>query len=244
MGFQRCRCSHCDKAGCDLILKYMSRLNIENFEDALKEPTLLPDLVGYSEENLIDHSAHRKCASKLPVHEPELESLVIKLLKTYEDHHRTLFNSSDRLRPKDYFSEEDACRISSQIDSIEVSEDIFNIMKCDILKGGVDKLFESSVDWRNGLVCQRRVEDLMDKQREMAKAAEEARKLARWKEEEKQKRTEDHERKKRLQKEKYQMIQDVRKRKAGVTLEAKKKAKEVAKVNKQMIQRLKDGLSL
>lgn len=47
-----------------------------------------------------------------------------------------------------------------------------------------------------------------------------------------------------MQTEKTRLTQELRKRKADENLEGKKKAKEAAKVNKRMIQRLKDGLSL
>lgn len=121
------------------------------------------------------------------VHEPGLKSLVIKLLKTYEEHHGGQYPSGDRLRPTDYFSEEDAWRVSGQIDSIQGSQDILNILDCDILKGGVNRLFESLVEWRNGSAGQRRLEDMMEQEIELSKAAEETRELARSKEEEEKK---------------------------------------------------------
>lgn len=60
LGFPKCRCSHCDTAGCELLLKYMRRLTIDNFEDALKDPRLLEDLPGYQDEDLNDHARLKK----------------------------------------------------------------------------------------------------------------------------------------------------------------------------------------
>lgn len=219
-----------------MILKYMARLTIKNFDRCLEDPNLLTQLPGYPEEVIDLPSIIKKKNSKRVEQEEDLETLASELLQRYKDHHFKIFLASDRLKPTDYFSEEDAWRVCSQVDSIKDSDDILKILHCDILKGGVNKLFEGLSDWRNGSLGQRQLENLKRKQVEVECLAEQEKEIARSKDRDRKIRTEENELNKKLEIERKRMIQETRKRKAEQNLEASIKAKHAAKVNKQMIQ--------
>lgn len=56
------------------------------------------------------------------------------------------------MKASDYLDDDDIWRISSKIYTIEAPDDVFQILGCDILPGGVLKLFNCIQDWKKDSV--------------------------------------------------------------------------------------------
>ncbi|EGG07847.1 uncharacterized protein MELLADRAFT_85129 [Melampsora larici-populina 98AG31] len=78
--------------------------------------------------------------------------LAEELIRTIEEHHRDLIDDQDRLRPSDYIDDNDVWRILNKIYTIQTIEDVFEILGCDILPGGVEKIYNCIFEWKSGSV--------------------------------------------------------------------------------------------
>jgi hypothetical protein len=78
----------------------------------------------------------------------ELNELANQLTLTIQEHHQLLMENQDRLKTSDYLDDDDIWRILDKIHTVKNQDDIFKILGCDILPGGVAKLFECIDKWK------------------------------------------------------------------------------------------------
>lgn len=245
MGFPTYCCSNCDPEACLQLVKYMHRLTIDNFDLAIEDPNTLMDLPGYIAEVHKELPMVRKKASQVSVsRDHDLDQITQELLKTFEKHYYDRFGRDDRLTSMDYFSEEDAWRIVSKMDTIQTSADVWKILKCDILIGGVEKLFECLRNWRDSCYGQKHYENLETLRRQNEERAEEEQNQAWEKEVEKIERTKQNQENIRLAAEAKMVRDTTRKRKAEAKEADQKKTRLTSERNKRMLSGLKTGKSL
>lgn len=85
----------------------------------------------------------------------------------------------DQLRTSDYLDETDIWWILDEINTIKAREDIFEILGCDILPGGVAKLFECIQDWKSSTLGTQAISEMCE--REAVIRSEQAQNLLRLK---------------------------------------------------------------
>lgn len=158
-GMPACRCSNCKPEACKLLSTKSKWLTVSNFDTSLENPETLNHLdpeksqgndsgfklnnINMFEQSMVIEKNNRPASQRL-----ELIPLAELLSRTFEIHYQELMNNEERLQASDYLEEDDIWRILNKIHTIEIQEDVFNILGCDILQGGVVKLFDCIQFWR------------------------------------------------------------------------------------------------
>ncbi|EGG00535.1 uncharacterized protein MELLADRAFT_93207 [Melampsora larici-populina 98AG31] len=231
----------------------MKWLNNNNFDAGLQKPESLPNSTSArlrleskgDEEEGLEETNHendpdapiinRKFNAPPPLR-IELIPLAEQLALTINDHHKTVMGKADCLRSSNYVDEDDIRRILDRIYTIETDKDVYNILGCDILAGGVAKLFNSIQEWKTGTIGSQAISQM--RAREAATRLEQGRTLARLQKQQ-------AERVERESKMKEARILTDQKRKKNkedslAEKEAKKQRKEQSNEKKKMAAKLKD----
>lgn len=162
-GMPACRCSNCEPESCKLLFSKGKWLNVCNFDIALDNPECL---IHVEEERSIEDSSR---LDRDEVDDPDepivnqkekgppnrrigLMPLAELLVKTFEEHHENLMKHEDRLKASDYLDIDDIWRILNKIYTIQTETDLLDILGCDILPGGVFKLFNCIKAWKDDSV--------------------------------------------------------------------------------------------
>ncbi|EGG03571.1 uncharacterized protein MELLADRAFT_89945 [Melampsora larici-populina 98AG31] len=158
-----CRCSNCEPEASKLLAANMKWLTLSNFEAGLKNPDILAKLGrqhSNNDELNKNEEAHDDLDPDAPIINPkpngpplcrvELMQLVENLTLTIKEHHRVLMDDEDRLKASDYIDDNDIWRVLNKIYTIETYEDVYEILGCDILPGGVAKIVDCINEWKSG----------------------------------------------------------------------------------------------
>lgn len=158
-GMPKCRCSNCEAEACKILSTRGKWLTVSNFDAGLANPESLEGLGSGRREdddpdfrpevfNDPDASIVNQKNKGPPGRRIELIALAELLTRTFENHHEQLMNGEDRLKASDYLDEDDIWRILNKIYLIRTQADVLDILGCDILPGGVVKLFDCIANWR------------------------------------------------------------------------------------------------
>ncbi|KAH9816483.1 hypothetical protein DFH28DRAFT_1159692, partial [Melampsora americana] len=156
-----CRCSNCEPEESKLLAANMKWLTLSNFDVAVKDPKALAEWARQRSE-LDPTNVTEEIPSELDPDAPiinqkshgppprriELMQLAEELTLTVKDHHLVLMEGQDRLRPSDYINDDSIWRVLNKIYKIHAVEDVFGILGCDILPGGVKKIYDCIVRWK------------------------------------------------------------------------------------------------
>ncbi|KAH9811392.1 hypothetical protein DFH28DRAFT_900968 [Melampsora americana] len=167
-GMCLCRCSNCESEACKQLVSKMKWLTISNFDMAVQNPEVMDNagparVCVESSLNVLNNvrnleETHESDDPDAPIvnqklnapppRRIELNELANQLTLTIEEHHQLLMENQDRLKTSDYVDDNDIWRILDKIHTIKNQNDIFNLLGCDILPGGVAKLFECINKWK------------------------------------------------------------------------------------------------
>ncbi|EGG07846.1 uncharacterized protein MELLADRAFT_85128 [Melampsora larici-populina 98AG31] len=159
----------------------------------------------------------------------ELKPLAEILTRTIEDHHLLLMEDQDRLKPSDYIDEDDIWRILYKIYTIDAIDDVFKILGCDILPGGVEKIYKCIAEWKLDSVGVQAIREM--RTREAAIRVQQAETLARL-----QKQQEEREKKA----QEARTLKEEKKKRLSVDRLAESAAK---KIRKEESQKRKDSVA-
>lgn len=191
-GMCACRCSNCEPEASKQLSLRMKRLTNGNFDAGLQNPLSFPnpssarsisegDCEDLLEETNNEDYANVPMINQKPNNRPARKIELIPLAKqlgcAMQDLHQTLMGKADRLRSTDYVDEDDIWRILDRIYTINTEDDVYQILGCDILPGGVAKLFDSIREWKRGTVGSQAISQM--RTREAAARVEQGRTLAR-----------------------------------------------------------------
>ncbi|KAH9820092.1 hypothetical protein DFH28DRAFT_885469 [Melampsora americana] len=160
-GMCACRCSNCEPEASRQLALRMKWITNHNLDASLQDPISLPNLksarlVLESKDdelnNGIDPDAPiiNQKPNAPPPRRIELMPLAVQLSLIIKKHHNEVMGSADRLRASDYVDDSDVWRILDKIYSINTEKDVYKILGCDILQGGVAKLFNHIQVWKMG----------------------------------------------------------------------------------------------
>lgn len=158
-GMPACRCSNCEPEACRLLAANGKWLTLSNFDTCLANPEALSDFerekANKDDIRLVlddidnpDAPIVNQKSKGPPARRLELEPLAELMSLTMQNHHEALMENQDRLKAADYLDDDDIWRILNKIYTIDTQDDIYQILGCDILPGGIVKLFECIKDWK------------------------------------------------------------------------------------------------
>ncbi|KAH9806823.1 hypothetical protein DFH28DRAFT_919178 [Melampsora americana] len=159
-----CRCSNCEREASKVLAANIKWLTISNFDAAMKDLEFLAALAWNKSNNEVaineeiptetnpDAPIVNQKVNGPPPRRIELMQLAHLLICVIEEHHRVLMDDQDRLKPSDYVDDNDIWRILNKIYTIQTVEDVYEILGCDILPGGVKKIFNCIFEWKSGSV--------------------------------------------------------------------------------------------
>ncbi|EGG10129.1 uncharacterized protein MELLADRAFT_60596 [Melampsora larici-populina 98AG31] len=159
-GMCACRCSNCEPEASRQLALRMKWITNNNFDAGLQDPISLPNSKSArivleacdDASNQIDLDAPiiNQKRNVPPPRKAELNQLAKQLSGIIFLHHKELMGDSDRLRASAYLDENDIWRVLDKIHTIKTENDVYGILGCDILPGGVAKLFIHIQDWKMG----------------------------------------------------------------------------------------------
>ncbi|EGF98851.1 uncharacterized protein MELLADRAFT_95094 [Melampsora larici-populina 98AG31] len=157
-----CRCSNCEPEASKLLAAKMKWLTTSNFDAAIKNPEALADLArqrsnvdagDIAEDIPTELDPDAPITNRKPNGPPprriELMELANQLTLTIKEHHLALMEGHDRLKASAYLTDDDIWRILDRIYTIKTHDDVYNILGCDMLPGGVAKLFKCIEEWNS-----------------------------------------------------------------------------------------------
>ncbi|EGF97094.1 uncharacterized protein MELLADRAFT_70220 [Melampsora larici-populina 98AG31] len=151
-GMCACHCSNCEPEVCRKLAAQMKWLTMANFKAGLQNPDILPHLEvaapmaswdTVEDENAeVDAPTFNQNPKRPPPRRNELIQLADLLTLTVKQHHQKLMTNADQLRPTDYVDDDDIWRVLDKIHHIQSKNDVFKILGCDLLLGGVKLMFD------------------------------------------------------------------------------------------------------
>ncbi|EGG05208.1 uncharacterized protein MELLADRAFT_64360 [Melampsora larici-populina 98AG31] len=181
-GFPKCQCSNCDSISADMLVYNLPRLTKSNYEDAMRDVFSVEGFwkrpEGESEDidTQEDQVTTRKKASKKhsgPL-DSALEALAQDLVSVFDSHCTEVYGEHGYFESTDYFDLDQTRKMLRSIDEIQSPEDIKLAMGGDIVKGGVNIVFNYIDEWKKrdaGLDYSRNQARILERK----KAAEEKR---------------------------------------------------------------------